>query len=208
MEKLKSNLQNMVLVLVSISVICGGILAFVNDSTSEAIKAQDDLALANGIKKVLNADEVKVEDTDTIPQDFGGKELTFIMYKTDKGVAVQSTDPNGFGGDLGVLVGFDKEGTILGYTVLVNNETPGLGAKAPEWFQKGQKGDIIGKVPGKDGLKVTKDDGEVEAITASTITSRAFLRAINNAYMVYMASVTGNCEADANTSATEQHNNN
>lgn len=185
MEKLKSNLQNMVLVLVGVAVICGGILAYVNMQTADAIAKQDELALANGIKQVLNADEVKVGETIDTVMTFNNKELSFTIYNTDKGVAVKSTDPNGFGGNLGVLVGFNEKGEILGYTVLENNETPGLGAKAPEWFQKGQKGDIIGKVPGEKGLSVSKDGGEVDAITASTITSRAFLRAVNNAYSVY-----------------------
>jgi electron transport complex protein RnfG len=104
----------------------------------------------------------------------------------------------GFGGELKVLVGFDHDGNILGYTLLEHQETPGLGAKADLWFQKGQKGDIIGKNPA-DGLIVKKDGGQIDAITASTITSRAFLLAVTNAYNAYK----GN-SADATTSATQQ----
>lgn len=84
-----------------------------------------------------------------------------------------------------VLVGFDVEGNILGYTILQHAETPGLGAKADKWFQKGGKGDIIGKNPGRDNLVVSKDDGKIDAITASTITSRAFLLAVTQAYNAY-----------------------
>ena len=83
-------------------------------------------------------------------------------------------------------MGFDPEGKILGYTLLEHAETPGLGAKADKWFQKGEKGDIIGKSPEKQ-LTVSKDGGEVDAITASTITSRAFLKAVNNAYAAFKA---------------------
>jgi electron transport complex protein RnfG len=102
-----------------------------------------------------------------------------------------TTAENAFGGPMKVLVGFDTNGNILGYTVLEHAETPGLGAKADTWFQKGNKGDIIGKNPGKDVFKVSKDqEGGIDAITASTITSRAFLRAIENAYNEYFASGT------------------
>jgi electron transport complex protein RnfG len=104
----------------------------------------------------------------------------------------------GFGGDLKVLVGFDTEGNILGYTLLEHAETPGLGAKADLLFQKGQKGDIIGKSPA-EALTVSKDGGQVDAITASTITSRAFLKAVNNAYNAYKAT-----PVDGESGATKQ----
>ena len=97
-----------------------------------------------------------------------------------------------------MLVGFDTEGKILGYTLLEHAETPGLGAKADKWFQKGEKGDIIGKDP-KEPLTVSKDGGQVDAITASTITSRAFLLAVNNAYNAYKVT-----PVDAQTSATKE----
>ena len=188
-KKLESTLPNMVIVLTLIAVVAGLALGYVNSVTAgpiEEIKAQQ---LSEGIKAVLAADELKVEEPDTL--DDGS-----VIYRTDKGVAVQATDPNGFGGKLTVLVGFNAEGLIQGYRVLETSETPGLGAKAGEWFQKGQKGDIIGKQAGN--LKVTKDGGEVDAITASTITSRAFLRCVNAAY----AALGSN--QDAQTGATQQ----
>lgn len=76
----------------------------------------------------------------------------------------------------------------MGYTILQASETPGLGAKATTWFQKDGKGSIIGKTPKDGDLHVSKDDkggNAVDAITASTITSRAFLKAINQAYAAY-----------------------
>ena len=111
-------------------------------------------------------------------------------------MAVESTT-GGFGGDLKVLVGFDKDGNILGYTILQHAETPGLGAKADKWFQKDGKGSIIGKNPNKDNLTVKKDGGNIDAITASTISSRAFLLAVTQAYNAYKSG-----HVDANTSAT------
>ena len=95
------------------------------------------------------------------------------------------------------MVGLANDGTILGYKVLESSETPGLGAKAQDWFQKGQKGDIIGKQAGS--LTVSKDGGEVDAITASTITSRAFLRCINEAYKTLSES-----SADGQSGASQQ----
>ena len=192
MKKLESSLTNMVLVLTLVAVIMGGILAFVNHLTEGPINLQKEKALADGIKTVMCVDNLQVAKTDEVKQnDAKGKELTYTIYQIkdaqgkDLGAAVESTT-GGFGGDLKVLVGFDPEGNILGYTLLEHAETPGLGAKADKWFQKGQKGDIIGKNPAEP-LTVSKDGGQVDAITASTITSRAFLLAVNNAYKAYKA---------------------
>lgn len=206
MKKLESSLLNMTLVLTGVAVVVGIILAYVNNLTSGPINEQKEKALADGIKAVMVCNDLVVAHTDTVKQnDAKGKELTYIIYQTqdaqgqDLGAAIESTT-GGFGGDLKVLVGFDKEGNILGYTLLEHAETPGLGAKADKWFQKGEKGDIIGKSP-QEPLTVSKDGGQVDAITASTITSRAFLLAVNNAYNAYKATPA----ADAETGATKQH---
>lgn len=191
MKKLKSTLPNMAIVLTSIALIAGLALGYVNSVTAGPIEQIKAKQLSDGIKAVLAADEVVVETPDTL-------ESGAIIYQTDKGVAVQATDPNGFGGKLSVLVGFNEEGLIQGYQVLETSETPGLGAKAGEWFQKGQKGDIIGKQAGN--LTVSKDGGEVDAITASTITSRAFLRCVNAAYNA----LSEREQEDAQTGATQQ----
>lgn len=192
MNKLESSLTNMVLVLTGVAVIIGGILAFVNHITEGPISEQAKLALAEGIKSVMGGGDLTVVKTDTVRQnDPKGKEMTYIIYQTqnaqkqDLGAAVESTT-GGFGGNLKVLVGFDPQGNVLGYTLLEHAETPGLGAKADKWFQKGEKGNIIGKNPAEP-LTVSKDGGQVDAITASTITSRAFLLAVNNAYKAFKA---------------------
>lgn len=186
MKRLKSNLQNMVLVLVCVALICGGTLAFVNQLTKPAIDQQAEKALADGIKAVLDADDITVKDKSEKKRVVNGKEQTFVVYNTDKGVAVQSTDLNAFSGNLTILVGFDAEGTIKGYTLLAHAETPGLGAKASDWFQKGQPGSIIGLNPAEANLTVKNDGGEINSITASTITTRAFLRAVQQAYLTFM----------------------
>ena len=204
MKKLESSLTNMVLVLTGVAVIMGGILAYVNHLTEGPIAQQKEKTLADGIKTVMVCDDLVVCKTDTVRQnDAKGKELVYIIYQIqdaqqqDLGAAVESTT-GGFGGSLKVLVGFDTDGKILGYTLLEHAETPGLGAKADKWFQKGEKGDIIGKDP-IEPLTVSKDGGQVDAITASTITSRAFLLAVNNAYNAYKGT-----PVDAQTGATKQ----
>lgn len=208
MEKLKSNMPNMVGVLTFVAVLCGGILAYMNNLTKPAIDQQAEKTLNDGIAAVLKGNAgKKMAEPQTIKRTVNGKELEYVIYEMENGTAVQSTDPNAFGGNLTVLVGFDAEGTILGYTVLEHAETPGLGAKAPEWFQSGQPGCIVGKNPGKCNFTVSKDGGEIDAITASTITSRAFLRAVQEAYNTYMEKSgkadTKKC-SDANTCATSQ----
>ena len=191
MQKIKSSLPNMVGVLVGFSLLIGVILASVNQITEGPIKIKQEQTLAAGIKTVMQCQQISVaaplEVTDTID----GKLSSFVIHACAGatgerlGAAVESST-NAFGGELKVLVGFDTNGYILGYTILASSETPGLGAKVDQWFQKDGKGNIIGKNPKGGSLTVSKDGGDIDAITASTITSRAFLKAINHAYRAYM----------------------
>jgi len=202
----------MVLVLTGVAAIMGSILAYMNHLTESAIAEQEKKALAEGIQAVMGGQQVQVgEKPDTIiaMQDKSRHKTAYYsvfrvsdMQGRSLGVAIQDT-VNGFGGPLVVLVGFNNEGTILGYRLLKQSETPGLGAKAETWFQKGAKGDIIGKRLTEDSLlTVTKKQPEsameVQAITASTITSRAFLSAINNAYSALTSK-----PVDTNTGASK-----
>lgn len=202
----------MVLVLVGVAVVIGAVLAWVNNITEKPIAEKAQQTLAAGIKEVMNSTDIKVEDPDTVKMEIQGKESIFTIHNvhtTDGaylGSAVESTTM-GFGGDLKVLVGFNAEGTILGYTILQASETPGLGAKADKWFQKDGKGNIIGKSVANGDLKVNKDGGDVDAITASTITSRAFLKAVNQAYSAYQDNHAANAKgADGASGASVQHN--
>lgn len=202
----------MVLVLVGVAVVIGAVLAWVNNITEQPIAEKAQQTLAAGIKEVMNSTDIKVEDPDIVKMEIQGKESIFTIhnvYTTDGaylGSAVESTTM-GFGGDLKVLVGFNAEGTILGYTILQASETPGLGAKADKWFQKDGKGNIIGKSLANGDLKVNKDGGDVDAITASTITSRAFLKAVNQAYSAYQDNHAASAKgADGASGASVQHN--
>lgn len=186
MKKMESTLPNMVLVLVLVALVTGGVLAYVHHITEAPKMAQQKESLVADIKAVMGGGEVKESAMRTVTRAFGGKNCTFVIHEVADangkpvGNAVESTTM-GFGGDLAVLVGLDADGNVTGYAIRQTSETPGLGIKAADWFQKGAKGDIIGKNPLKGNFTVSKDGGDVDAITASTITSRAFLKAVAQA---------------------------
>lgn len=184
MKKLTSSLTNMVLVLVGVALITGALLAYVNHLTAGPKAQQQAKTLAEGIRTVMGNDRVEVAATDTVTATEGGKPVAMVVHRIAGGGAAVESSTMGFGGELRVLVGFSADGTITGYTVLQHAETPGLGAKAATWFQRGAKGCIVGLRADKP-LSVSKDGGQVDAITASTITSRAFLKAVNQAYAAY-----------------------
>ena len=170
------------------------------DATAEPIAQANAKALSDAIAVVVPGfDNNPAEAPETV--ELNG--VSYKIYKATKGgepigAAVEAS-ANGFGGALTVLVGFDKDGNIIDYSLLSHAETPGLGSKAADWFKKGGKGDITGKNPGTAPLTVSKDGGEIDAITASTITSRAFLLAVNNAYAAYK-----NQQVDTTSGATQQ----
>ncbi|MBO7417658.1 MAG: RnfABCDGE type electron transport complex subunit G [Bacteroidaceae bacterium] len=202
MKKLESSLKNMVLVLTGITIICVGLLAVMNEVTKEPIAAANAKTLSDAVNAVVPGfDNNPIAEQKT--QVVDGVEYT--IYPAMKGsefigAAVEST-VMGFGGDLTILVGFDKDGNINDYSLLNHAETPGLGAKADVWFKSGNKGDITGKSPKNGALSVSKDGGQIDAITASTITSRAFLKAVNAAYAAYSGQ-----QVDGTSGASTQAN--
>mgnify|MGYP000013811180 FL=1 len=201
MKKLESSLKNMILSLTGFSIVAGGLLGWVNAATAEPIAQANAKALSDAIAVVIPGfDNNPAEEAETVEVEG----TTYKIYPATQGgnpigAAVEAS-ANGFGGTLTVLVGFDTEGNIIDYSLLSHAETPGLGSKASDWFKKGAKGDITGKNPGTQSLTVSKDGGEIDAITASTITSRAFLQAVNNAWSAYM-----NGQVDATSGASQQH---
>ena len=193
----------MLLVLTGVTVVSVALLAWVNELTKEPIAQANAKALNDAVNLVIPG-----FDNDPIAekkmQEVNGVE--YAVYPATKGgeyigAAVEASSM-GFGGELKILVGFDAQGNILNYSLLSHAETPGLGSKADVWFKEGGKGDITGMNPGESPLAVSKDGGKVDAITASTITSRAFLNAVNAAYAAYA----GQNTADGATGATTQNN--
>lgn len=199
MAKLENNLKNMFLSLTVITVVVGALLGLVAAVTADPIAAAAKAAQEDAIKAVApEFDAVSEPEQATSANEMPATIFTVTKGGQQVGKAIQVTTKQGFGGKVTVMFGFDNAGTITGYNVLdCSNETPGLGAKMPDWFQKGQKGDVIGKNPGTNNLTVSKDGGEVDAITAATISSRAFCDAIAQAYGLLAG-------ADVATAATAQ----
>ena len=180
MAKMQSTLKNMLLSLTSIALVAAAALASVYMLTKEQIDTQKAQAEVEAQQAVLAGDE----------------NGTPIMVEV-----------NGFGGAMKVMVGFAQDGTILGYKILEHQETPGLGSKADQWFQNADKPgqNIIGR-QATGNFTVSKDGGDVDAITAATISSRAFLSAINEAYAQFMAQK--GTQVECCTGATRQINEN
>lgn len=217
MKKLESSLKNMLLVLTGVTVIAVGLLAYVNELTRESIAQANFKALNDALQQVVpEYNNNPVEEKEEIVNETDGRAMTYTIYPAKKGdqtvgTAVEATTI-GYGGEMRILVGFDSEGKVYNYSLLSHAETPGLGSKADVWFKEGNRGNIVGMSPGTAPLKVTKDGGQIDAITASTITTRAFLDAVNRAYAAYkgdvdgMTSATGQADSatDGNTGATGQ----
>jgi electron transport complex protein RnfG len=206
MQKLKSTLPNMFLSLLIICSSSGVILAGVNMITSEPIALSKAQALKEAIRKVT-------PDFNNNPIEEAYKAATFdgdtlLIYPAAKdgqivGVAVESNTKKGFSGTIKVIVGFNPEGLLINYSVLQHAETPGLGSKMEQWFRTEKNNQsIIGRSLANGQLAVSKDGGNVDAITASTITSRAFLNAVNRAYSAYKG--TADSQTDSQTGATKQ----
>lgn len=186
MAKRESTFMNMLMVLTLVTLIAGGSLGFVYNLTKDAIAEAKLKAQNDAISSVLPAFE-ELKETVTVNPDGGPESLDiFPAYSGGNlvGVAVKSYSKNGFSGHIGIMVGIDLQGNITGYQVLEHKETPGLGSKMGVWFnnQERPNQNILGKNPATSRLQVTKDGGEIDAITASTITSRAFLEAVLRAH--------------------------
>lgn len=180
-KKAKSSLVNMLLSLTLIAVVAGAVLALVSGITKEPIEASHKAKKEEALKAVLpQFKDVEERTVEGLVCNYAYNEAHELV-----GVAVESVSEKGFGGNLGVMIGFMPDGTINGYQVLQTAETPGLGAKAGEWFQKDGKGCVIGMNPGSNNITVKKDGGEVDAISGSTITSRAFCDAVAVAYNAF-----------------------
>ncbi len=206
----------MLLSLTGTCVIAGAILAGVNEVTKEPIAQTKAATLEAAIKAVTPAFDNKPTEESYMAATPEGDSLRIYPAKNGGemvGAAVESFTKKGFGGEIKVIVGFDMDGKIINYSVLSHTETPGLGAKMQEWFstEKGNQSVIGRKIDGQ-GLTVSKDGGDVDAITAATISSRAFLDAVNKAYTAFSGTdaqsmATSNSsdsiDSDDSTEATE-----
>ena len=189
MAKRESTFGNMVLTLFVVTLVAAAALGFVNDFTKDAIEASKLQAKLNAIKSVLPAfEEIKGEYK--IESQPGQDSLeVYPAYNGDTfvGLAIKTYTNTGFSGYISIMAGIGADGNFTGYEILEHKETPGLGSKMGVWFRNEAKPkqNVLGKNPTSTKFQVSKDGGDIDAITASTITSRAFLDALNRAYNCY-----------------------
>ena len=173
----------MVLCLLLISMVMSGALGFVYVVTAKPIENTSKQGEIDAIKNVLpKFDNDPTQDVKNID---GLVYYTATMSGEVVGYAVKTYTDKGFSGHFELMVGFKPDGTIYKIAVLSQKETPGLGDKMKtEW-----KDQFNEKNPGTYKLAVKKDGGDVDAITASTITSRAFCDAVTRAYEGFIKNI-------------------
>lgn len=182
----------MFLSLTVICIVAAAILAFVNEQTSAVIAVSKKQKLEESIRMVVPGfDNSPLEESFMAAVAQGDSVRIYPARKSGEliGVAVESNTMNGFSGEIRIMVGLKTSGEVIDYAVLQHAETPGLGDKMDPWFKTDKnKQNILGKNLSEKALSVSKDGGEVDAITAATISSRAFLEAVNRAYTAYVNS--------------------
>ncbi len=190
MAKKESNLKNMIVALFAITLVASAALGGIYELTKEPIAAAK-------LEKKNNAIRQVIPDFDNIPtaevykEPVNGDTIYFYPGRTGGelvGTAVETFTNMGFSGEIRVMVGFLPDGTINDVAVLEHEETPGLGDKMErrksDWSLQFQ-----GKDPESFRIAVKNDGGDVDAITASTISSRAFCDAVIRAYDTYISKV-------------------
>ena len=198
MAKLESSLKNMLLSLGVICLVCAGLLATVNAMTVSRIQRVQQEKTQRAIAQVVPAFDVAPQDTAVVVDGVEYQVHRAMSHGKVVGYAIESSTA-GFGGPVNLMVGFSANGDIYSTAVISHSETPGLGAKMTE-DDSHFRTQFAGKNPAEYELAVTKDGGDVDAITASTITSRAFTSAVRQAYKVFLA--TKGESTDAVSSAT------
>ena len=181
----KSSFRNMTICLFVICLVCSALLAGVYALTAEPIAAAAAAKNEAAIKEVLPETAVTIEEERTV--DFEGASYGYNLAYDELGNTVGcaiNVAPVGFGGPIVIKVGFDVNGCICNTKVLSQAETPGLGAKCVEPSFSDQ---FKGWNPAEKDLAVKKDGGDVDAITASTITSRAYADGLLLATKVFQA---------------------
>ena len=184
MAKKEDSVLKMVVVLMVTCIFSGVALAYTYNLTKDKIAQTEKEAGLSAVKKVLPV-------YDGIPQEkiinIDGVEKSIYIGKKD-GKIVGFAIPSGaigYGGMVNILVGIDTNGKVTGMELLAHQETPGLGSKAGEAKFKDQfKGKFLKSV--SEVFSVRKDGGDIEAITAATITSRAVTNGVTEALRIYL----------------------
>jgi electron transport complex protein RnfG len=189
MAKRESTFINMVATLVIVTGVAAAALGYVYDFTKGPIEVAKLKAQTEAITQVLPAFDT-LGTSFKVEAEAGADSLElFPAYKNGElvGTAIKTYTRTGFSGFISIMAGVDKDGNFSGYSVLEHAETPGLGSKMDSWFKNTEKPNqsVIGKNPESTNFHVSKDGGQIDAITASTISSRAFLDAMRRGYTAY-----------------------
>ena len=199
--KKESTFINMVLVLFMVTLVASAALGGLYELTKEPIEVAKLAKKLKAIKEVVpEFDNNPSNEMYAVSMPTGDNLEFYPATKNGElvGTAVKTYTTNGFSGYIWIMVGFKPDGSINNYSVLEHKETPGLGTKMEPWFKTTDPTkancNIIGKHPETNNLTVSKDGGEVDAITAATISSRAFLEAIQTAYTEYNKKMEGGNE--------------
>lgn len=176
-EKKGSGMASLVIVLAIICLVVAALLGVVNNVTAAPIAANNEKTVQESLLVVLPADEyTQVEYT-------GDNTAVVAVYQAgDAGYVVEVMSPNGFSGGIDMMTGIDPDGAVTGIAVISHAETSGLGSKAQT--DKDWQAQFVGLT---DTAAVTKDGGTINAITGSTITSRAICDGVNIAREVVEA---------------------
>ena len=182
MAKKESSFINMVLTLFIVTGIAALALGSVYNLTKKPIALAKKAKLENAISNVVpEFDTLKIFK---IMPATGKDSLTFYQaFNNDSlvGTAIKTYTNEGFSGFISIMAGFSPDGKIINTAVLEHKETPGLGdkmdKKKADWSDQFKNVNLT-----EFKLKVTKDGGDVDAITAATISSRAFCDATQRAY--------------------------
>ena len=179
---MESSLKNMVLTLLAITFVSAAAVGTIYEITQEPIAAAKSAKIGSAVALVVPPFDNNPDETKTIDS-LDGKTVTVYTALSGQdtvGYAIETFSNSGFGGEIRLMVGFLPDGTIHRVETLSHNETPGLGDKIDR-----SKSDFSvqfeGKNPRTFRLAVRKDGGDVDAITASTISSRAYADALTRA---------------------------
>lgn len=187
-QKKEASLLRLVLVLTLIALVAGLALTGVYALTKEPIEQAQLQKKQRALTLVIP--DFKGEMIDTVMKDEGGNELPVHIALNENGsiygVAVETYTKKAFSGRFDLMVGFNSNGTITNTEVIKANETPGLGDKINK--DKSNFAEQFNhKNPNDFKIMVKKDGGDVDAITAATISSRAYCDAVNRAVAIYNA---------------------
>ena len=175
-----------------------GLLAGVNQLTHERIVEQDRLRVLQQLNEIVPAasydNDLLADRTDVEDASFFHHPDPVPVYRArmaGQAVAVLMivTAPNGYNGDIRLIVGIDADGTVLGVRVVAHRETPGLG----DPIETGKSDWILGFAgkslhnPENSGWAVKRDGGEFDQFTGATITPRAVVEAVHKALLYFAA---------------------